>query len=238
MPYIEGFVVAVPAKNKEVYRKHVAEAAPLFKKLGATRLVETWEDDVPTGEVTDFRKAVEAKPDEAIVFSWIEYPDRATRDAANSKMQSDPSLMQSAEPMPFDGMRMIFGGFEPIVVEGAGKGSYVDGIVVPVRDENKDAYRKFAKQTAALFRDYGALSVAETWADDVPEGKVTDFYRAIKAEPGEKMCFSWIVWPDKATRNKAWESCMNDPRMQPEGGAIPYDQKRMFWGGFEPIFDE
>ena len=82
-------------------------------EFGATRIVECWGDDVPRGKVTDFSRAVQAKPDETVCFSWIEWPDKATRDAAMVKMMSDTRFM--AEPMPFDGKRMIFGGFEPVV---------------------------------------------------------------------------------------------------------------------------
>lgn len=115
MPYIEGFVAAVPAANKEAYKKHAADAAPLFKEFGATRMVECWGDDVPDGEVTDFRKAVKAKDDEVVVFSWFEYPSKEVRDAANEKMRSDPRMKEMGATMPFDGKRMIFGGFAPIV---------------------------------------------------------------------------------------------------------------------------
>ncbi len=113
MAYIEGFVAAVPAANKEVYLRHAREAAVIFKELGATRIVECWGDDVPAGTVTDFRGAVKAKDDEIVVFSWIEYPSRAVRDAANKKMMEDPR-MEGME-MPFDGKRMIYGGFAPIL---------------------------------------------------------------------------------------------------------------------------
>ena len=115
MPYIEGFVAAVPTANKEAYRKHAQEAVTYFKKLGATRLVECWGDDVPKGALTDFYKATQAKDDETPVFSWIEYPDKATRDAANKKMREDPSMANME--MPFDGKRMFWGGFEQIVNE-------------------------------------------------------------------------------------------------------------------------
>jgi uncharacterized protein YbaA (DUF1428 family) len=236
MPYIDGFVAAVPTKNKELYRKHVEESAPLFKELGATRMVETWADDVPDGKVTDFKRAVQAKQDEAVVFSWIEYPDRATRDAATKKMMTDERMQQMGRSMPFDGHRMIFGGFAPLIQEGAGKGRYVDGFVVPVPDGKKDAYRALAIKASAVFKELGAVSVVEAWGDDVPQGKTTDFYRATQATAGEKVVFSWIIWPDKVTRERAWKECMNDPRMKPEG-ASPFDEKRMFWGGFEPIFD-
>jgi len=116
MAYVDGFVAGVPVANKEAYRKHAAEAAELFKEFGATRVVECWGDDVPPGKLTDFSKAVQAKEDEVVIFAWIEYPSKAVRDAAHDKMMSDPRMAALGE-MPFDGKRMIFGGFSPIVDE-------------------------------------------------------------------------------------------------------------------------
>lgn len=113
MPYMEGFVAAVPTANKDAYIEHAREATEYFKKLGATHVVECWGDDVPKGEVTDFYKAVQAKDDESVIFSWIEYPDKATRDAANQKMSEDTEMQQME--MPFDGKRMFWGGFEQVV---------------------------------------------------------------------------------------------------------------------------
>jgi uncharacterized protein YbaA (DUF1428 family) len=115
MRYVEGFVIAVPVANKEAYRKHAAKAAPLFKEFGATRVVECWGDDVPDGKVTDFRRAVNAKEDETVVFAWIEYPSKEVRDAATKKMMADPRMESMGAEMPFDGKRMIFGGFVPII---------------------------------------------------------------------------------------------------------------------------
>ena len=99
MTYFEGFLVPVPEGNREEYRKHAAAAAPMFHDLGVQRHFEAWDSDVPEGKVTDFRKAVDAKPDEKVVFSWFEYPNRAARDAANQKMMSDPRMKEMAETM-------------------------------------------------------------------------------------------------------------------------------------------
>ncbi|MBN9024788.1 MULTISPECIES: DUF1428 domain-containing protein [Kaistia] len=237
MTYVEGFVVAVPAANKEAYRKHAAEAAAFIRDSGATRMVETWGDEVPDGKLTDFKGAVQAKPDEVVVFSWFEYPDRATRDAANEKMMNDPRMKEMAASMPFDGQRMIFGGFEALLVEQGGGGGtgYVDGALIAVPGANKEAYRAMAAKTAPILREYGATRVVETWGDDVPEGKVTDFRRAVKATGDEKIVYSWIEWPSKAARAEGWQKAMADPRMQFD---MPFDGQRMIFGGFAPILDE
>ena len=117
MKYVDGFVVAVPADKKDAYREMAAKAAPLFKEFGALRIVECWASDVPDGKVTDFRMAVKAEENEEVVFSWIEYPSKEVRDAANQKMMSDPRMKEFGESMPFDGKRMIYGGFESIIDE-------------------------------------------------------------------------------------------------------------------------
>ena len=237
MTYIEGFVCAVPASNKEAYRKHAADAAPLFKEFGVRRMVENWGDDVPRGKVTDFYGAVQAREDETVVFSWFEYPDRAARDAANEKIMADPRMEKMGETMPFDGKRMIFGGFESLIDETAGGAAgYVDGYLVPVAEDKKEAYLAMARKAAGKFREYGAVRVLEAWGDDVPKGKVTDFHRAVKAEEGENIIYSFVEWPDKETRDRGWEKMMADPDMQPDG-EMPFDGKRMFWGGFRPIVD-
>jgi uncharacterized protein YbaA (DUF1428 family) len=115
MSYVDGFVLAVPAGNKESYRKLATEASVLFKEFGATRVVECWGDDVPDGKLTDFRRSVQANDDEIVVFSWIEYPSKEVRDSAGHKIMTDPRMKAMGEQMPFDGKRMIFGGFMPIV---------------------------------------------------------------------------------------------------------------------------
>jgi len=120
--YIDGFVIAVPKANKQKFIEHATKGDTVFTDLGATRVIECWGDDVPDGKVTDFRRAVQAKEDEAVVFSWIEWPDKATRDAGMARMgelmKTDPRMNPETNPMPFDGMRMIYGGFMPIVTVG------------------------------------------------------------------------------------------------------------------------
>ena len=115
MPYIDGFVIAVPTANKEKFLAHATGFDPMFLEFGATRVLECWGDDVPRGKLTDFFRAVQAGDDEAVVFAWVEWPDKATRDAGVKKMMEDPRMDPSASEMPFDGKRMIFGGFETIL---------------------------------------------------------------------------------------------------------------------------
>lgn len=114
MSYIDGFVAAVPAANREAYIEHARKALPLFKEHGATRMAECWGDDVPHGKQTDFFRAVEAKEDEVVVFSWVEWPSKEVRDAGWQKIMADPRMQPDANPMPFDGRRLIYGGFAPL----------------------------------------------------------------------------------------------------------------------------
>ena len=112
-------MIAVPTANKQKFIDHAKLFDALFIEMGATRIVECWGDDVKAGKVTDFRRAVPAKDEEAVVFSWVEWPDKAVRDAAMSKMEdlmkTDPRWDPAKNPMPFEGQRMIYGGFEPVV---------------------------------------------------------------------------------------------------------------------------
>jgi uncharacterized protein YbaA (DUF1428 family) len=236
MTYFEGFIVPVPEANKDAFRTHANQVATMLKDLGIRRQVESWDNDVPEGKVTDFRRAVDAKADEKVVIAWFEYPDRQARDAANEKMMSDPRMAEMGTDAPFDGKRMILGGFEAIVEEGSAGGAYTDGFVVPVPEGKREAYRELAAKMAKVFRQHGAARVVEAFSDDVSKGEVTDFYRAVKAEDGEGIVFSFIEWPDKATRDAAWKAIMEDESMRPQG-EMPFDGKRMFWGGFEKIVD-
>jgi len=115
MTYVDGFVAAVPTANREIYKKHAEAAAVVFKEHGALKHVECWGDDVPDGKVTSFPMAVKRKDDETVVFSWIVWPSREVRDQGMKKVMVDPRLQPDTNPMPFDGKRMIYGGFEMIV---------------------------------------------------------------------------------------------------------------------------
>ena len=119
MTYIDGFVIPCPTENRDKFIEHARTADAMFIEMGALRITECWGDDVPEGKTTDFRMAVKAGSDETVIFSWIEWPDKATRDAAMARMMdpanTDPRMDPAKNPMPFDGKRMIFGGFETVV---------------------------------------------------------------------------------------------------------------------------
>jgi uncharacterized protein YbaA (DUF1428 family) len=113
MNYVDGFVVAVTTTERENYRRHAEAAAVVFKEQGALSVVECWGDDVPEGKLTSFPMAVQRKADETVVFSWITWPSKAARNEGMKKSMEDPRLKNMQ--MPFDGKRMIYGGFEVIV---------------------------------------------------------------------------------------------------------------------------
>jgi uncharacterized protein YbaA (DUF1428 family) len=236
MSYIEGFVAPVPRANKDAYKQHVVQALPYFKKLGATRMVENWGDDVPDGKVTDFKRSVQAKADEDVIFSWVEYPDKATRDRANETMRNDPAMTESMKAMPFDGMRMIYGGFSPVNDSGSGsRPGYIDGCLIPVPSSSKSDYLEMADKHANILKEYGATRTVDAWGDDTPAGKVTDYPGAVKAKDGEAVIFSWIEWPSKKVRDEGWAKAQNDPRMK--AMKMPFDGQRMIYGGFSTMLD-
>jgi uncharacterized protein YbaA (DUF1428 family) len=121
MSYVDGYVVAVPAKNKDAYRDMAAKASKVFIEYGATRVVECWGDDVPDGKVTDFKGAVKATNDETVVFSWVEWPSKAARDEGSKKVMADPRMKPESMGDVFDGKRMIYGGFAPLLDQSAKK---------------------------------------------------------------------------------------------------------------------
>jgi uncharacterized protein YbaA (DUF1428 family) len=115
--------------------------------------------------------------------------------------------------------------------------SYVDGFVLPVQEKNLAAYRRMARKAGNIWRELGALAYVECVGDDVPPGKHTSFPQSVKLKPGEVVVFSWIVYTSRAQRDRIMKKVMTDPRMADmmDPKAMPFDGKRMFWGGFKPI---
>ena len=114
MSYVDGFVIPVPTGKKQAYLAMATQAAAILKECGANRVVECWGDDLPEAKITGFKLAVKTEGDENVVFSWIEWPTKTARDEGNAKFMKDPR-MQAFKDMPFDGKRMIFGGFAPML---------------------------------------------------------------------------------------------------------------------------
>ena len=237
MAYYTGSLAAVPTENRQKYIDHLSAAWSVISRHGATRMVETWGVDVPRGKVNDLLGAVNAKDDETVVFAWIEWTDKSTADKAWQDMQDDPAMREMGQ-MPFDGSRMIFGGFEPIYEEGTVDGAtFIQGFALAVPEKNKQAYVAMARDAwEGAFKPYGCLGIAENWGIDVPHGKQTDFYRACMVEDGEVPMFSWTAWPDKATCDTAAKAMQADMEGK-EFPEMPFDGRRMMWGGFETIFD-
>lgn len=236
MTYVDGFVLAVPDANKEAYRKMASDASKVFKKHGAISFVECWGEDVPQGKTNCFNSAVLKKEGETVMFSWIIWPDRAARDAGNEAVMADPGLGGPGMEMPFDGLRMIYGGFAHLLGDALAKPGLINGTVLPVPADKRADYTSAAKKMEDLFVECGAISVVDAWSDDVPEGKVNSFHTAVLKKPGEDIVFSWINWKDQATHDAGWEKAMADPRMDKFGPqTVGADMGRMIYGTFKPI---
>jgi len=115
--------------------------------------------------------------------------------------------------------------------------TYIDGFVIPVPQEQRQAYLDMATMAAPIFKEHGALQVVECWGDDLPHGHTTDFFRATQAVEGENVVFSWIVWPSKDARDAGNAKVMADPRLEMHNQTMPFDGKRMFMGGFTLLLD-
>jgi uncharacterized protein YbaA (DUF1428 family) len=236
MTCIQGFLAAVPTANRAAFIDHARTAAAAFRDHGLIAATECWGDDVPAGDVTSFPMAVKAGPDETVIFSWYIWPSKAVHDEVMQKAMSDPRLSPETNPMPFDGTRVVFGAFESLLELGSPRaGGYVDGFVIAVKRDRRDDYAALAQACNPFFMEHGASWMMEGWGIDVPEGKTTDFRRAVKAEPDEEVVFSWVQWPDRAARDAGNAKIMNDPRLA--GKEMPFDGKRLIFGGFEPVVE-
>ena len=235
MDYIQGFLIPARNDRKQSYRDMAASTAPVLADYGATAIVETWGADVMDGKRTDMKRAVALEDDETVVFSWVRWPDRTTCDAAAEKIMAD-ERMKMPDEMPFDGKRMIYGGFEAVTETGkGGEIGYVDGFVAAVPDGKREAFVDHAKMMADLFVESGALRVVDGWGVDVPDGKVTDFRRAVDVQTDETVAFGWVEWPDKTTRDAGMAKVMEAPSMQ--GNPPPWNGPTAIFGGFMPVFD-
>ncbi len=236
MSYIQGFVAAVPTANRVTFRAHAQKAMEGFHAYGMQQAAECWGDDVPEGKLTSFPMAVKAQAGETVVFAWYLWPSRAIHDAAMIDAVNDPRLNMDTNPMPFDGKRVIHGGFEPIVELGSRQmGGYIDGFICAVPKDGRETFRSFAQEVDPIFIEYGATWIMECWGVDIPDGTVTDFRRAVLAGPDENVIFSWTQWPDKATRDEGSRRMMQDARFA--SIQMPFDGKRMIFGGFEPLVE-
>ena len=233
--YFQTVIVPVPTANKQPFLDAAEKMSDLFAEHGATRSVECWSDDLMDGKITDFKKAVQAKDDEAVVFSWDWWPDKPTYEAAMKKLTNSEQKPQET-PMPFDRQRLIYGVFETCFDTGGGAMfGYLDGMVASVPSDRREAFIDHAAKIAALFQEKGATRVVDAWGVDVPMGKLTDFHRAVQAQDGETIVVGWIEWPDKPTRDRGMAAMMQEPRMREM--PVVWDGKLAIFGGFTPVHD-
>lgn len=236
MTCIQGFICAVPTANRAAFIEHADKAARAFRDLGCLSATECWGDDVPRGGATSFPLAVQAGADETVVFSWYIWPSKSAHDAVMQGPMTDPRLNPETNPMPFDGKRVVFGAFEPVLELGCPRpGGYIDGFVIAVKRDHREAFIAFARACDPIFVEHGANWIMEAWGTDIPEGKLTDFRRAVQAEPDEEIVFSWVQWPDRAARDEGNQKIMNDPRMADK--PMPFDGARLIFGGFVPVVE-
>ena len=194
--YFQGFVIPVRTENKPAYLDMAKKAAPVFAEYGAMRMVECWGDDVMDGKVTDLKRAVQANDGETVVFSWVWWPNKATCDAAMGKIMAD-DRMKPDGPMPFDGKRMIYAGFEANFDTGeSGTFGYLDGMVASVPDGNRQAFIDHAAKTASFFQEKGALRIVDGWGTDVP-GRQSDRFQARRTGEGWR---DGRIWLDRMAR--------------------------------------
>ena len=237
MRYLQGFIIPVSESKRAEYQKLADESAPFFAEFGAQRTVENWGDMVPRGETTDMFGAVKAEGDENVVFSWIEWESEAACNKAHDEMTQDERMAEPPE-MPFDGMRMVYAGFDEIGADGAGgTAGYVQGYVAPVTADRREDFAAMSGAMRAVAVDAGALRAADYWSDKIEDGEVTDFKRAVNAEAGEAVAFGFVEWPSKEAFETGSAKMREDSRMPAPGSDMPIDGKRLIFGGFEVMLD-
>ena len=234
MTCITGFIAAVPTANRDAFITHADLAASAFLDHGLSAAMEGWGEDVPVGEAHSFPKAVLAEAGESVIFSFYRWPDRDAQERGFQAAMDDPRVDPARNPMPFDGRRVIWGHFEPLLELGAPRpGGFFDGFVIPVPRAARDDFAAYARACDPVFLEHGASWVAECWELDIPDGKITDFRRAVAARPDEAVVFAWVQWPDRNARDEGNAGIYTDPRLS--GQSCPFDMTRMIWGGFTPV---
>lgn len=237
MTYIQGFLIPVPEAKKDAYRKMAEDAAPFFTEYGAQRIVECWGNALPRGKTTDMYRGVKAEENENVVFSWVKWESKTACDKAHETMMQDERMQMPAE-MPFDGARMIYAGFDVLGESGGGGATgYVQGYVAPVPRSNREAFVEMCATMRAVAIDCGALKAVDSWAENIEDGKVTDFKRAVEAENGEAVAFGYVEWPSKQAFDEGSLAMRADNRMPQPGSEMPLDGKRLIYGGFEVLLD-
>lgn len=238
MTYISGYLLTVPDANRTAYMDMAAACWPIFKDYGALLTAECWGVDVPDGELTSFPMAVKREDGETVVFSWILWPDKSAYERCNASIETDERWAKmSPDTIPFDGKRMIWGGFEQNFAAGVPSGGLVMGFLRAAPDSNRTDCREWAEESWTILHDYGATGLFEGWGDEVPDGKLTSFPMAVKREGGEAVVFSWVAFPGRAEL-EAWTTSMETDARQKamQNREAPWDLRRMMWGTFEPGF--
>ena len=235
MSYFQGFVIPVPAGNKQAYLDMATGIAPFFTELGALATVECWEESVPDGKRTDLRRAVAAEPGEKIVFAWVWWPDRATCDAAAQKMMTDERMQPPKDP-PFDMKRMIFAGFETAYDSGdGGTFGYVDAVVSAAPSDLQQAHADNAKKLDAFFLRAGALRTVDGWGvPTCPTARSPTSSARSRRMPGETSHLRLDRMarqgdPRQGVRQGMMQNPETDRRSPPA-----FDMQRAIFGGFIP----
>ena len=238
MTYIQGMMAPVRRDKKQAYTDMATQAVAIFRKNGALAVIETWSDDLSEDKINDMSTAVLREADEDVLFTYIIWPSKAAREEGMRKTFADPFWSSGDFNPPMDGKRMFYGGFDPIVSKGgyAGAARYIDGFLLACPTASKEAYRLMAEDAWPMFEKHGAISMYECWGDDIMPGKLTSMEIAVKKEPDETVLFSWIGWPSKAARD-AGMAAFHEELPMDEPPEMPFDGKRMIFGGFEVIVD-
>jgi uncharacterized protein YbaA (DUF1428 family) len=236
MTCIQGFVGAVPTANRAAFIDHARTAAEAFRDMGLVAAAECWGDDIPPGELTSFPLAVQARPDETVIFSWYRWPSKAVHDAA----MAQPSRRSAPEPRDEpDALRRHARDLRRLRAGAGTRRAHTRRLCRRLRRPGEAGAPRgvscLRRGCDPIFMEHGASWIMEAWGIDVPEGRVTDFRRAVQADADEEVVFSWVQWPDRAARDAGNARIMNDPRLADK--EMPFDGSRLIFGGFTPLVE-